>query len=96
MSAAEGLLLIVVSKRKEMLQKTMGFVMQILNTNNLDPRQKAGALHVVGAVANVLLKKKIYKDQVELMLCNHVFPEFANQHGYLRARVGISHHSVIA
>ena len=71
-----------------MLQKTMGFVMQVLNTPNLDPRQKAGALHIVGAVADIILKKKIYKDQAELMLANHVFPEFASEHGYLRARVG--------
>lgn len=61
---------------------------QVLTTPNLDPRQKAGALHIVGAVANTLLQKKIYKDQVELMLVNHVFPEFASEHGYLRARVG--------
>ena len=89
-SAAQGLLHVCVSKRKEMLQKTMGFVIQVLGTPSLDPRQKAGALHIVGAVADVILKKKIYKDQAELMLVNHVFPEFASEHGYLRARVRLS------
>ena len=89
MSAAQGLLHVCVSKRKEMLQKTMGFVMQVLGTPKLDPRQKAGALHIVGAVADIILKKKIYKDQAELMLVNHVYPEFASEHGYLRARVSL-------
>ena len=65
----------------------MGFVMQVLGSPGLEPRQKAGALHMVGAVADILLQKKIYKEQAEMMLVNHVYPEFANQHGYLRARV---------
>lgn len=33
----------------------MGFVMQVLTSNNLEPTQKAGALHIVGAVADVLI-----------------------------------------
>ncbi|XP_071104621.1 importin-7-like [Haliotis cracherodii] len=74
------------AKRKEVLNKAMGFCMSILTQPNIDPRQKDGALHMVGAVAEVLLKRKIYKDQAELMLTNHVFPEFTSQFGYLRAR----------
>lgn len=42
---------------------------------------------MVGAVADVLLTKKIYKDQAEGMFVNHVFKEFSSPHGYLRARV---------
>ncbi|XP_069037868.1 importin-7 isoform X3 [Lepisosteus oculatus] len=34
----------------------------------------------------VLLKKKIYKDQMEFMLQNHVFPLFSSELGYMRAR----------
>ena len=34
-----------------------------------------------------VFQKKIYKDQAENMLVNHVFNEFASEHGYLRARV---------
>lgn len=86
-TAAQGLLHVCVSKRKEMLQKTMGFVVQVLGTPNLCPRRKAGALQMVGAVADIILKKNIYKDQAELMLVNHVYPEFSSEHGYLRARV---------
>ncbi len=85
--AAQGLLHSAASKRKEMLQKTMGFVMQLVTTPNLDPRQKAGALHMIGAVADILLTKKIYKDQIEQLMVNQVYPEFSSEHGYLRARV---------
>ena len=40
-------------------------------------------------------QKKIYKDQVENMLVNHVFTEFASEHGYLRARVSSSVNSLM-
>ena len=65
----------------------MIFCMQVLQNGQLDARQKDGILHIVGAVANVLLKKNVYKDQVEAMLVAYVFPEFQSQHGFLRARV---------
>lgn len=85
-TAAQTLLHTAVSKRKEVLQKTMGFIMSVLTATGLEPRQKAGALHMVGAVADVLITKKVYKDQAEMMIVSHVFPEFASPHGYLRAR----------
>ena len=44
---------------------------------------------MIGAVADVLLAKKIYKDQAENMISNHVFKEFSSEYGYLRARVRI-------
>lgn len=34
-----------------------------------------------------VLQKKIYKDQMEIMLQNHVFPLFRSELGYMRARV---------
>lgn len=33
------------------------------------------------------MQKKIYKDQMEFMLQNHVFPLFRSELGYMRARV---------
>ncbi|XP_064603784.1 importin-7-like [Liolophura sinensis] len=84
--AAQSLLHSSVSKRKDILQKTMGYCMQVLTTPNVNPRQKDGALHMVGAVADILLKKKMYKDQAEMMLTQHVFPEFQSPYGFLRAR----------
>lgn len=44
------------AKRKEVLNKAMGFCMSILTNPNSMPRQKDGALHMIGAVAEVLLK----------------------------------------
>lgn len=35
----------------------------------------------------LLQQKKIYKDQMEYMLQNHVFPLFSSELGYMRARV---------
>lgn len=84
--AAQTLFYSAASKRKEVLQKAMGFSMQVINQPNVNPRQKDGALHMIGAVAEVLLKRKIYKDQAEMMLVNHVYPEFTNESGFLRAR----------
>nr|CAD7399981.1 unnamed protein product [Timema poppensis] len=85
-TAAQTLLHSCCKKRKDMLQKTMHFVMQVLTSPNADPRQKDGALHMVGAVADVLLKKKVYKEQMDNMLCQYVFPEFGSPRGHMRAR----------
>ncbi|XP_061173648.1 importin-7-like [Saccostrea echinata] len=84
--AAQTLFYSAASKRKEVLQKAMGFCMQVLTQPQVNPRQKDGALHMIGAVAEVLLKRKIYKDQAEMLLATHVFPEFNSEHGFLRAR----------
>lgn len=46
-TAAQTLLHSSCKKRKDMLQKTMHFVMQVLTSPNADPRQKDGALHMV-------------------------------------------------
>ncbi|KAL5007680.1 hypothetical protein ScPMuIL_016486 [Solemya velum] len=84
--AAQTLFFSAASKRKEVLQKSMGFCMQIMTNSTIGARQKDGALHMIGAVAQVLLKRKIYKDQAEQMLTTHVFPEFTSEQGFLRAR----------
>lgn len=84
--AAQTLFYSCASKRKEVLQKSMGFCMQILTQGTASAREKDGALHMIGAVAEVLLKRKIYKDQAEMMLTNHVYPEFVSPNGFLRAR----------
>lgn len=44
-------------------------------------------LWICWEVVFVWCQKKIYKDQVELMMINHVFPEFISEHRYLRGRV---------
>lgn len=40
----------------QVLQKTMGFCYQILTEPNADPRKKDGALHMIGSLAEILLK----------------------------------------
>lgn len=41
---------------------------------------------MIGSIAEVLLKKKDYRDQIEQMLTAYVFPEFNSPHGHMRAR----------
>uniref|UniRef100_A0A8C6VFD0 Importin 7 n=1 Tax=Naja naja TaxID=35670 RepID=A0A8C6VFD0_NAJNA len=55
-TAAQTLLFTACGKRKEVLQKTMGFCYQILTEPNADPRKKDGALHMIGSLAEILLK----------------------------------------
>eukprot|EP00079_Xenopus_tropicalis_P018800 XP_004921034.2 PREDICTED: importin-8-like [Xenopus tropicalis] len=64
----------------------MTFCYQILTGTSVDPRKIDGALHVVGSLAEILLKKSVYKDQMEVFVQNHVFPLFMSDLGYLRAR----------
>lgn len=54
--AAQTLFYSCASKRKEVLQKSMGFCMQLLTSGTAETRQKDGAMHMIGAVAEVLLK----------------------------------------
>ncbi|XP_040828162.1 importin-8 isoform X1 [Ochotona curzoniae] len=84
--AAQTLLYTAAKKRKEVLPKMMSFCYQILTDPNFDPRKKDGALHVIGSLAELLLKKSLFKDQIELFLQNHVFPLLLSNLGYLRAR----------
>ncbi|XP_072529058.1 importin-8 isoform X2 [Salminus brasiliensis] len=85
-TAAQTLLCKASRMRKEVLPQMMEFCHQILMDPNADPRRKDGALHVIGALADPLLKKRIYRDQMELMLQNYVFPLLNSNLGYLRAR----------
>lgn len=61
----------------------------VIKTNSQDPdgpKRKDGALHMIGSLADILLKKKEYRDQVEQMLTHYIFPEFNSPHGHMRAR----------
>lgn len=86
MPAAQSLFHSCAKKRKGILPKTMQFVMQILATPNVDPKAKDGALHMIGTLADVLLKKKMYRENMEQMLVTYIFPEFDSPHGHMRAR----------
>ncbi len=85
-NAAQSVLHSVCKKRKDVLPKTVGLLMGIVNDPNMAPAQKDGALHMIGSVSDILLKTKVYKDQMEQFLRSVVFPEFSSPHGHLRAR----------
>lgn len=74
--------------RKNVLDQVLTFCLNILYTpeESRSPRLKDGALHTIGSIATILLRKKSYKQQIEQMLATHVFSEFQSSHGYLRAR----------
>lgn len=62
-------------------------------------RKKDGILQMIGALKRNLLKKKIYRDELEGMLKAHVIPELKSERRYMRARVSTSlydlHHIII-
>uniref|UniRef100_A0A8C7MC19 Importin 8 n=1 Tax=Oncorhynchus kisutch TaxID=8019 RepID=A0A8C7MC19_ONCKI len=84
-TAAQSLLCKAARKRKEVLPQMMEFCHQIMMEPSADPRRKDGALHVIGSLAELLLKR-VYREQMELMLQNYVFPLLNSPLGYLRAR----------
>merc|ERR1719361_2547913 len=61
-------------------------LLKIVQSPTTTAPQKDGALHMIGTMADILLKKKTYKDKLEQFLVNIVFPEFQSPHGHLRAR----------
>lgn len=50
-------------------------------------RQKDGGLLAVGALSDKLKHTEPYKSSLELMLVQHVYPEFTSPAGHLRAKV---------
>lgn len=87
-TAAQTLLLSCCKKRKDMLGRTMHLCMEVLTSRNreYEPRQRDGALHMVGTLNDILIKKKLYKDEIDSLLSQYVFPEFNSPLGFMRAR----------
>lgn len=75
-------------KRKATLQSVIEYINHLLNmdASQRNPKDKDGALHVLGSLADTLAKKKAYKSHLEQMLMQHVIPEFQSPLGFLRAR----------
>ncbi|KAI3700144.1 hypothetical protein L2E82_44762 [Cichorium intybus] len=83
----------LVRKRgKENLQKFILFIVEIFKryeaaSIEFKPyRQKDGALLAIGALCDKLKQTEPYKSELEPMLVQHVFPEFASPVGHLRAK----------
>ncbi|KAK2707971.1 hypothetical protein QYM36_015599, partial [Artemia franciscana] len=92
-TAARELLISICKTRKDQLQPTMAFLVQVLTSKEADASQKDGALHMVGALSEVLVKKKLYRSQMDSLLAQYVLPEYQSPHGHLRARAcWVMHH----
>ncbi|CAH0401822.1 unnamed protein product [Chilo suppressalis] len=87
-TAAQTLLISCCKKRRDMMERTMHLCMQVLSnqTGEYGPRQRDGALHMVGTLNEIVMKKKCYKDEIDSLLSQYVFPEFQSPLGYMRAR----------
>lgn len=86
-TAAQTLLITCCKKRKDMLERTMHLCMQVLRIQaEYGPKQRDGALHMVGTLNDILIKKKHYKEEIDSLLSQYVFPEFNSNLGYMRAR----------
>ncbi len=91
--AATNFLVSLTKSRKKQTFAILNFVNGIVNKYESapdelkDPREKEGALRMIGTLAAVILgKKSPVADQVEYFFVRHVFPEFRSRHGFLRAR----------
>uniref|UniRef100_A0ACD5Z4B3 Uncharacterized protein n=1 Tax=Avena sativa TaxID=4498 RepID=A0ACD5Z4B3_AVESA len=83
----------LVRKRgKSNLQKFVHFIVDIFGryyeaSAEVKPyRQKDGALLAIGTLCDKLKQTDPYKAELELMLVQHVFPEFSSSVGHLRAK----------
>lgn len=91
--AATSFLVTLTKSRKKQTFTILNFVNGIVGKYELapddqkNPREKEGALRMIGTLASVILgKKSPIADQVEYFFVRHVFPEFRSPHGFLRAR----------
>jgi hypothetical protein len=71
--------------RKGTMDLMVKHCLSILHTAD-NPRMKDGALHVIGILAELLMKRKNYRNLVEKMIMDYVFPHYHSEFGFLRAR----------
>ncbi|KAK0355712.1 Nonsense-mediated mRNA decay protein 5 [Friedmanniomyces endolithicus] len=91
--AATNFLVTLTKARRKQTFEILTFINEIVNRyeaapdDQKNPREKEGALRMIGTLANVILgKKSPIADQVEYFFVRHIFPEFRSPHGFLRAR----------
>ncbi|KAF9161693.1 hypothetical protein DFQ26_004323 [Actinomortierella ambigua] len=91
-AAAVSFLTVMARYRQNAFMQALGLCNSILTKYNespaeaKDPRQKDGALVMIGSLAPLILRKKSLSKMMEPFFVAHVFPEFKSQHPYLRAR----------
>ncbi|OQE32280.1 hypothetical protein PENSTE_c001G06733 [Penicillium steckii] len=91
--AATNFLVSLTKNRKKQTFAILTFVNSVVSKYEAAPddqklpREKEGALRMIGSLSSVILgKKSPIADQVEYFFVRHVFPEFRSPHGFLRAR----------
>lgn len=91
--AATNFLTTLTKNRRKQTFMILNFINNIVNKyeaapdDQKNPREKEGALRMIGTLSSVILgKKSPIADQVEYFFVRHVFPEFRSPHGFLRAR----------
>ncbi|KAK3679500.1 Nonsense-mediated mRNA decay protein 5 [Recurvomyces mirabilis] len=91
--AATNFLVSLTKARRKQTFEVLTFINEIVNRyeaapdDQKNPREKEGALRMIGTLSSVILgKKSPIADQVEYFFVRHVFPEFRSPHGFLRAR----------
>ncbi|KAK4998453.1 Nonsense-mediated mRNA decay protein 5 [Elasticomyces elasticus] len=91
-SAMNFLVTLAKSRRKHVFS-VLAYINTVVNRyetapdDQKNPREKEGALRMIGTLSGVILgKKSPIADQVEYFFVRHVFPEFRSPHGFLRAR----------
>lgn len=91
--AATNFLVTLTKTRRKQTFSVLNYINDVVNRyeaapdNQKSPREKEGALRMIGTLSGVILgKKSPIADQVEYFFVRHVFPEFRSPHGFLRAR----------
>ncbi|OAP55276.1 hypothetical protein AYL99_10249 [Fonsecaea erecta] len=91
--AATNFLIALTKSRKQQTYVILSYVNEVVSRYEAapddlkNPREKDGALRMIGSLASVILgKKSPIADQVEYFFVRHVFPEFRSPHAFLRAR----------
>lgn len=91
--SATNFLVTLTKARRKQTFAVLNYVNDIVNRyeaapeDQKNPREKEGALRMIGTLSGVILgKKSPIAEQVEYFFVRHVFPEFRSPHGFLRAR----------
>lgn len=92
-TAATNFLVALTKSRKQQTYVIISYVNEVVMRyeaapdDQKNPREKDGALRMIGSLASVIMSKKSpIADQIEYFFVRHVFPEFRSPHGFLRAR----------
>ena len=92
MSAMQLLDSVMKYRKKDNLDRFLGFIVEALNEYvatppaQRNPKKKEGVFVALGCLAELLKKQKKYAAQLEPLLVTHVFPEFRSPAAFLRSR----------